>query len=72
MWLITANSARGNATGGQYILRERHNTHSVIYLQEQKHMFSGVNCIFLLFFIYLFIFVGACFATKLQMAYVAH
>ena len=48
--------------GGQGILRKMHNTHSAIYLQEQKTRLLALNVFFF----------RACFATKMQIAYVAH
>ena len=48
--------------GGQDSLRQRQNTHSAIYLQEQKTRFLALTVFFF----------RACFATKMQIAYVAH
>ena len=64
MTLVPAGGLLANM-GGQDSLRQRQNTHSAIYLQEQKNTFSGVNRFF-------FFFPRACFATKMQIAYVAH
>ena len=61
MTLVPAGGLLANM-GGQDSLRQRQNTHSAIYLQEQKNTFSGVNRFFF----------RACFATKMQIAYVAH
>ena len=76
MTLVPAGGLLANM-GGQDSLRQRQNTHSAIYLQEQKNTFSGVNRLFFVFcfcfFVFVFVFFfRACFATKMQIAYVAH
>ena len=62
MTLLPAGGLLANK-GRQDSLRERQNTHSAIYLQEQKNTFSGVNrfCFFFvcLFFVCLFVFFSA-------------
>ena len=45
MALVPAGGLLANM-GGQDSLRQRQNTHSAIYLQEQKNTFSGVNRFF--------------------------
>ena len=48
--------------GGQNSLHQRQNTRSAIYLQEQKTRLLALS----------FFFFPLCFATKMQIAYVAH
>ena len=64
MTLVPAGGLLANM-GGQDSLRQRQNTHSAIYLQEQKTRFLALIVFFFFFF-------RACFATKMQIAYVAH
>ena len=63
MTLVPAGGLLANM-GGRDSLRQRQNTHSAIYLQEQKTRFLAL--------IVFFFFFRACFATKMQIAYVAH
>ena len=65
MTLVPAGGLLANM-GGQDSLRQRQNTHSAIYLQEQKTRFLALIVFFFFFFF------RACFATKMQIAYVAH
>ena len=67
MTLVPAGGLLANM-GGQDSLRQRQNTHSAIYLQEQKTRFLPLT----IFFLFFFFFFRACFATKMQIAYVAH
>ena len=62
MTLVPAGGLLANM-GGQNSLRQRQNTHSAIYLQEQKTRFLALT---------VFFFFRACFGTKMQIAYVAH
>ena len=48
MTLVPAGGLLANK-GGQDSLRQRPNTHSAVYLQEQKTTFSGVNRFFFFF-----------------------
>ena len=57
MTLVPAGGLLANM-GGQ----DRQNTHSAIYLQEQKTRFLALTVFFF----------RACFATEMQIAYVAH
>ena len=61
MTLVLAGGLLANM-GGQDSLRQRQNTHSAIYLQEQKTRFLALTVFFF----------PLCFATKMQIAYVAH
>ena len=61
MTLVPAGGLLANK-GGQNSLRQRQNTYSAIYLQEQKTRFLALTVFFF----------RACFATEMQIAYVAH
>ena len=63
MTLVPAGGLLANK-GGQNSLRQRQNTRSAIYLQEQKTCFLALSVFFFFF--------PLCFATKMQIAYVAH
>ena len=63
MTLVPAGGLLANK-GGQNSLRQRQNTRSAIYFQEQKTRFLALSVFFFFF--------PLCFATKMQIAYVAH
>ena len=66
MTLVPAGGLLANK-GGQNSLRQRQNTRSAIYFQEQKTRFLALSVFFFFFF-----FFPLCFATKMQIGYVAH
>ena len=65
MTLVPAGGLLANK-GGQNSLRQRQNIRSAIYLREQKTRLLALSVFFFFFFS------RACFATKMQIAYVSH